>query len=313
MKRNRSKGLVLFLMLILVLTASIMPTAAAKPDKTPKVKPAVAEQIKPEKVIRDDAWQEMKTTVEAEKARLELVKDELEAAYELLMASGETEAALVKAQELAAAKTSFRAAKAELKSVIRNGYTAEELSVVEAAGLALAQADPTIQVLPVENIIVKGKHLGFDTPPVIKSGRTLVPVKALVQAFGAEVAWNPVEKTVTIIKDELTLILTLGETQVLVNGEPIELDVPAQAMNGRTVVPLRFIVEQLGFVVDYEDGDITIDVDTAIAADEEAEETVTAETAETTEAVETAEEAETTEETEEDVSVGETESSDTME
>lgn len=304
MKRNRSKGLVLFLMLVLILTMSVMPSAAAKPEKEVKIKPMVTEQIKPEKVVRDAAWEAAKDAAETLKDQLEDAKDALESEYEALMAAGDTEGALAKAAELATAKASFAAAKAELKSVIKNGYTEEEITTIEAIGVALVQADPTIQVLPVENIIVKGKHLGFDTPPVIKSGRTLVPVKALVQAFGAEVKWNPIDQTVTITRGDQTFVLTLGETEVLVNGEPIQLDVPAQAMNGRTVVPLRFIAEQMGFEVDYDDGDITIEegeVDQAVQMTEPAEES------------DETEEAEEAEEADDNALEEETESSETEE
>lgn len=259
MKRNRNKGLVLFLMLVLILTMSVMPSAAAKPEKEAKLKPMVTQQTKPEKVVRDAAWEAARDAAEAEKQRLEDAKDLIEAEIERLMSEGNPEEAALLADDFAAAKASFMSAKAALKSVIKNGYTLEELAVVEAAAEVLVQADPTLQVLPVENIIVKGKHLGFDTPPVIKSGRTLVPVRALVQAFGAGVEWNPDTKTVTITRDGLTLFLTLGETGVLVNGETFQLDVPAQTMNGRTVVPLRFIAEQMGFEVDYEDGVITVE------------------------------------------------------
>lgn len=295
MKRDRSKGLVLFLMLVFILTMSVIPSAAAKPEKEVKVKPMVTQQTKPEKVFRDAAWEAARDTAEAEKQRLEDAKDLIETEIERLMAEGKPEEAALLADDFAAAKASFMTAKAALKSVIKNGYTPDELAIVEAAGERLVQADPALQVLPVENIIVKGKHLGFDTPPVIKSGRTLVPVKALVQAFGAEVAWEPVTKTVTITRGELTLILTLGETGVLVNGESIQLDVPAQAMNGRTVVPLRFIAEQMGFEVDYEDGVITV---------EEAEEDV---------AVQATEEADKTEVTEDNALAEETETSETEE
>jgi len=281
MKRNsRSKGLVLFLMLVLVLTMSVMPSVAAKPEKEVKVKPMVTEQTKPVKVVRDEAWKAAKDAAEVLKEQLEVSKDTLELEYETLVAAGDTEGALAKAAELATAKASFAAAKAALKSVIKNGYTQEELTTIDAIGVALVQADSTIQVLPVENIIVKGKHLGFDTPPVIKSGRTLVPVRALVQAFGAEVKWNPVDQTVTITKGDQKIVLTLGETEVVVNDGTIQLDVPAQAMNGRTVVPLRFIAEQMGFEVDYEDGDITIEEGVVQTADvtEEAEDALEEET-----------------------------------
>ena len=301
MRCNRCKGLVLFLMLVLIFSASILPSAAAKPEKLPKIKPMVTEQPKPQKVIRDADWEVRKDTAEALKDQLEVEKETLEAEYEALLEVGDSEGALIKAEALAAAKARFIQAKTELKSIIRNGYTTEELSAIEAAGEALEAADPTIQVLPVENIMVKGKHLGFDTPPVIKAGRTLVPVKALVQAFGAQVAWDPALQTVTITKGELTMVLTLGETEVLVNGDPVQLDVPAQAMNGRTVVPLRFIAEKMNFVVTYEDGEITVEdaveaEDVEDAEDAEEAEEADAENVEEQEETEASDEASVNEE-----------------
>jgi hypothetical protein len=259
MKCNRRKGLVLFLMLVLIFSANILPSAAAKPEKQPKAKPMVTEQTKPQKFLRDADWELRKDSAEALKNQLEEEKKALEAEYEACLEAGDSEGTLLKAEALADAKARFIQAKAELKSVIRKGYTSEELSAIETAGEALEASDSTIQVLPVENIMVKGKHLGFDTPPVIKAGRTLVPVKALVQAFGAQVEWDPVLQKVTITKDKMIMVLTLGETEVLVNGDSVQLDVPAQAMNGRTVVPLRFIAETMNFVVTYEDGDITVE------------------------------------------------------
>jgi hypothetical protein len=142
--------------------------------------------------------------------------------------------------------------KKALKEANRSGYTPEELSALEVVTQNLKKADPKIKVLPVENILVKGKHLGLDTPPVIKDGRVLVPVKALAQAFGAEVAWDPDLRTITIVKGEITLVLTLESKTVTVNGEPVELDVSAKSMNGRTVVPLRFIAEQMGLKVSWD-------------------------------------------------------------
>lgn len=109
-------------------------------------------------------------------------------------------------------------------------------------------------------IKVRGKNAKFDVPPVIKGGRMLIPVRAVTQSLGAKVDYDAATGQVTITKGETTVIITLGSRQILVNGVPQELDVPAQAINNRTFVPLRFLAEIFGQKVDYdaEKGEVII-------------------------------------------------------
>jgi len=108
---------------------------------------------------------------------------------------------------------------------------------------------------------VRKQELKFDVPPVIKEGRTLVPVRAITQGLGATVDWDAENKTVTVIRGEDTVVLTLGSNVVTVNGEPVTLDVPAQLVSNRTFVPLRFLGEIFKQKVSYDEetGDIDID------------------------------------------------------
>jgi len=109
-------------------------------------------------------------------------------------------------------------------------------------------------------IMVNGASL-LDQPPVIKEGRVLVPVRALTTAFGASVDYDAETKTVTVVKGETTLVLSLGDLTATVNGEPYELDVSPASINGRTVVPLRFIAEAMGLNVSYDPNTGTVEVD----------------------------------------------------
>lgn len=111
-----------------------------------------------------------------------------------------------------------------------------------------------------ERIFINGFNMKFETPPVIREGRTLIPVRAITEGFGAQVLWNSETSTVTILKDNNEIILTLGSNIVLVNGEEKEIEVSAQSINNRTFVPLRFISDFLGINVEYdpETGDIDI-------------------------------------------------------
>jgi hypothetical protein len=106
---------------------------------------------------------------------------------------------------------------------------------------------------------VRGKKINFDVPPVIKEGRTLVPVRAIAESLGAIVNFDSTTNTVTITKDSKTIQIVLGQTKVYVNGQEVTLDVPAESISNRTFVPIRFIAQTLGNIVKYDDnGNINI-------------------------------------------------------
>ena len=95
-------------------------------------------------------------------------------------------------------------------------------------------------------VIVNGTTLTFDQPPVVVDGRTLVPLRAIFEALGAEVDYEQSTQTVTAVRDNITVSLTIGSNILTKNGEQITLDVPAQIIGGRTLVPARAIAESFG-------------------------------------------------------------------
>ncbi|WP_052350743.1 stalk domain-containing protein [Paenibacillus gorillae] len=82
---------------------------------------------------------------------------------------------------------------------------------------------------------------------LLKNDRLLIPVRVVTENLGAKVNWNAASKPVTISKDEVEVVLTLGSKTALVNQMPITLDVAAEEKNGGTTyVPLRFLSQALG-------------------------------------------------------------------
>ncbi|TCO79119.1 copper amine oxidase N-terminal domain-containing protein [Marinisporobacter balticus] len=148
----------------------------------------------------------------------------------------------------------------QLKEVAKKSYSQEELAKLQESVNEIKANYPGIKTIPVENIISKRMNMKFDTPPVIKEGRTLIPVRALTQAFGAQVNWNPEDKIVTVVKDGVEMSLQIDSKVAYVNGEEVQLDVPAEIMNSRTVVPLRFIVEKMGLKVKWDEESETIEI-----------------------------------------------------
>ncbi|MCL2838103.1 MAG: stalk domain-containing protein [Oscillospiraceae bacterium] len=93
-----------------------------------------------------------------------------------------------------------------------------------------------------------------DQPPVIVDGRTLVPLRAVMEALGFRVEWEqPPLNRARLTKPDFSITVTIGRDTMSVNSESIPLDVPAQIMNNRTMVPLRAISEATGMVVEWDE------------------------------------------------------------
>ncbi|WP_138493053.1 family 10 glycosylhydrolase [Paenibacillus pinistramenti] len=96
-----------------------------------------------------------------------------------------------------------------------------------------------------------GMLLTSEVAPYIKSNTTLVPLRVISDGIGASVQWNGTEKKVTISQSGTTIVLTLGSRTAIVGGSTATLDVALQSVSGRTMVPLRFVSEELGLNVNW--------------------------------------------------------------
>lgn len=98
----------------------------------------------------------------------------------------------------------------------------------------------------IPSVQLNGQKIRFDQVPVIEEGRTLVPVRAIFEALGATLTWDEATQTVSAVKDDTEISLKINEKQAQKNDETITLDVPAKIINGRTMVPVRFIADCFG-------------------------------------------------------------------
>ncbi len=107
--------------------------------------------------------------------------------------------------------------------------------------------------------------LGFSQPPVMESDRILVPMRFLFEQMGAEVDWNDATQTATAKisargesgersgAGENTVTFSIDNTTAYVNGAETPMDVPARLINDQTFVPLRFLSENLGYNVEWDE------------------------------------------------------------
>ena len=96
------------------------------------------------------------------------------------------------------------------------------------------------------------KSTELDAAPIIENGTTLVPLRFISEAFGANVEWNGALKVITITYKMHTIQLQINSDVVLVDNAVQKLRVPPVIKNGRTLVPIRFISETFGAKVQWE-------------------------------------------------------------
>ena len=90
---------------------------------------------------------------------------------------------------------------------------------------------------------------GRDTAPVILNGRTLVPIRAIIEAFGGTIVWYEDTQSVELLLGNERIVLSIDDTDAIVNGEICVLDTSPVIINERTMLPLRFVAETFGLGV----------------------------------------------------------------
>jgi len=99
------------------------------------------------------------------------------------------------------------------------------------------------------SVTIDGVAVDFEDqePIMVEGGRVLVPVSFVFVDLGFEVEWDRSTRTATLTRDDFTVVIVIGETAFTINGESHELDVPAQIIGGRTMVPLGPILRGMGY------------------------------------------------------------------
>ncbi|MFX4263764.1 stalk domain-containing protein [Pelotomaculum propionicicum] len=167
-----------------------------------------------------------------------------------------------------------------IKINVQDYNTGTSLLDLLIEGHADAAADPEVRVnIPVLTpansmdlmkmmnntpaIILNGAPVAFDVAPFIvpveNGSRILVPLRNLAEALGCEVGWVEPDQ-INIVRGDKTINMFINKTGYLVNGEEKQLDAPPFIMGDRTMVPLRFVAEELGCTVEYDSATNTVNI-----------------------------------------------------
>lgn len=112
--------------------------------------------------------------------------------------------------------------------------------------------------IPIE---VNGRELLSDTVPVMKNDRVLVPMRVIFESLGADVSWEDSTQTAKASKNGMNLEITINSNRMIKNGGAVTLDVPAEIINGRTMVPVRAVSEALNAKVGWIESQNKVTVD----------------------------------------------------
>jgi hypothetical protein len=114
------------------------------------------------------------------------------------------------------------------------------------------------------NVTINGQAVSFqDQAPAIVGGRTLVPVRGVFEALGFTVDWDAPASTATLSGNGFVVLITVGSADFTTNGVRHSLDVPAQIIGGRTMLPIRAVLESVGYTVGWDGGTNTVIVSSA--------------------------------------------------
>jgi hypothetical protein len=104
-----------------------------------------------------------------------------------------------------------------------------------------------------KTILVNGKSMTIDQPPVNLNGTTLVPIRFVIEQLGGTVTWDPKEKKASILRGSQLIDFWVGKKDFIINGHTAAALGAPQMINGRTMVPLRVLSEKLGWKVTWDD------------------------------------------------------------
>lgn len=139
----------------------------------------------------------------------------------------------------------------ELRAFDTAGQVLERYPFQIMVGQSTTAANQVRMTIGLKSLVIGNDQKEMDTAPFIQDNRTFVPLRALAEAFGAKVEYDDANQGIHIQMDGKDLLMTIGKKTFTINGVQKQMDVaPYLTAGGRTIVPVRFAAEGLGFSVD---------------------------------------------------------------
>ena len=107
---------------------------------------------------------------------------------------------------------------------------------------------------------VDGKVLNCEVPPVVFDGYSVVPARDVFESLGATVTWRDTDQKVTVIYGGVKVELFINSTIAIKNGMNEIMPIAPKLINGKTMIPARYVAESLGFGVEFDGGSDTISI-----------------------------------------------------
>ena len=133
--------------------------------------------------------------------------------------------------------------------------------------LSLQIDNPFMTVNGIEVAVDEGRG----TAPLIVDGRTLLPIRTVIESFGGTVSWNGETSAVILEIGDDKAELIIGSTSAYYNGAEYTLDVAPQIINDRTMLPVRFVAESFGLGIAWESDTKTVHIIRDVFTEEEFE------------------------------------------
>ena len=118
-----------------------------------------------------------------------------------------------------------------------------------SALVLLISSVPILGAVPPIQLQVNGAMVEADADPYLYQDYTMVPIRFATGPLNAVLFWDEKISTATLVKERITIEMSIGSQKIKVNGVDYELSVPVQKRNDRTYIPVRAISELFGATV----------------------------------------------------------------
>lgn len=131
------------------------------------------------------------------------------------------------------------------------------LSLIMVLVLSIALVSTVASVKTDVSVVIDNKPVlftdGDGAPFIDENGRTLVPLRVVMESFGCIVQWDQNTQTAYVVKDGVTVTIVIGQKYIRVNGMSQAIDTAAVNKDGRTYLPIRAVLEAFGATVEWDD------------------------------------------------------------